>query len=118
MSMFDFATKGLISPSNDLLAAGVHDNWLQKEVAARCIQRHFRGHLGRKSCAVRLYEAYVAEEEKQRQAFEEETEILVENRRLCLEMDDFDTVQRNAERLLGGFQEQANVTENINSKQE
>jgi len=72
--------------------------------AAVCIQRHWRGFCGRRQYAARLYEAYAEEEERQRQRltthFDEETEILMEARKAKLEIEERETVQRNAARLL------------------
>ena len=67
-------------------------------VAARTIQRHFRGFLGRRRYAARLWEVYAEEEEKQRREMEniliEETEILVEARKAKIDMEEMETVKK------------------------
>ena len=65
--------------------------------AALIIQRHFRGFLGRRLYAARLWEVFAEEEEKQRKEREknliEETEILVEASKALIDMEELETVR-------------------------
>lgn len=66
--------------------------------AALSIQRHFRGFLGRRRYAARLWEVYAEEEERQRiekeEVLVEETEILVEARKAVIDMEERETVRK------------------------
>ena len=111
MSMFDFRSKS--NPTTPLSpAAGNNcsasflvsseecspEQMALASVAARTIQRHFRGFLGRRRYAARLWEVYAEEEEKQRREMEniliEETEILVEARKAKIDMEEMETVKK------------------------
>jgi len=119
-SMFDFRSNPC-SPSPPPAARSVFTckagsssssrfaNWSPERLAlasraALTIQRHFRGFLGRRRYAARLWEVYAAEEEKQRgdkvKDLVEETEILVAARKAVIDMEELETTKRNAERLL------------------
>ena len=68
----------------------------EASAAALTIQRHFRGFLGRRRYAARLWEVYAEEEEKQRgekvKDLVEETEILVAARKAVIDMEELETV--------------------------
>lgn len=120
MSMFDFRSRSnpttpcASSPatgndSSALFLVAAMEEWSPEQTAfastaALTIQRHFRGFLGRRRYAARMWEVYAEEEDYQRTEKEkvlvEETEILVEARKALIDMEELETVKRNAERLL------------------
>ncbi|CAH3195229.1 unnamed protein product [Porites evermanni] len=77
------------------------DDLSEEEEAAICIQAHFRGYLARKLFVQLLYDKYIREEEemesKRRQQVME-GELLVENYRLNLEMEENTCLRKNTRR--------------------
>ncbi|XP_012938936.1 uncharacterized protein LOC101850726, partial [Aplysia californica] len=66
--------------------------------AAVCIQRHFRGHQGRKVYVEKLYTKYEEEERERTERIHrqmEEGELLVDNVHLKVSLGDGQTVRRN-----------------------
>lgn len=73
------------------------------ENAAVCVQKHFRGYLGRKLYREKLLEQYEKDEEerlKRQKQQTEEAELLVEMARLQLEAEEDNTIHRNRQRML------------------
>ena len=108
-SMFDVSSRPSPSPTDGPSASATSNNAEGFDVdidegrscpqmaAALTIQRHFRGLLGRRRYAGRLWEVYAEEEEKQRAERErdlvEETEILVQARKALIDMEELETVR-------------------------
>lgn len=72
-----------------------------EEAAAICIQAHYRGYLARKLFVQLLYERFIKEEEEREAKTREqveEGEILVENYRLNLEMEENTCLRKNLRR--------------------
>lgn len=90
----------IVSPSvaNHVMGKGAIK---KDEAAAVCIQRHFRGYIGRKEYLQLLYEQFEKDEaerlEKIRQQVEE-GEIIVDNYHLKQEMEENDCLRRNKRR--------------------
>ena len=103
VSVFDFRSKPS-TPSSPLQPGiAAIGSWSPEQLAAAStaaltIQRHFRGFLGRRRYAARMWEVYAEEEEKQRKEKEkvlvEETEILVAARKAVIDMEELETVSR------------------------
>ncbi|XP_070173018.1 serine-rich adhesin for platelets-like [Littorina saxatilis] len=73
----------------------------QEDQAAVCIQKHYRGYLGRKAYTQQLYLQFEQEErERQEKMLQqvEEGELLVENHKLEVLLDEGQTVRRNRDR--------------------
>ena len=104
-SMFDVSSRPSPSPTDGPSASATSNNAdgfdegrsYPQMAAALTIQRHFRGLLGRRRYAGRLWEVYAEEEEKQRAERErdlvEETEILVQARKALIDMEELETVR-------------------------
>ena len=106
-SMFDVSSRPSPSPTDGPSASATSNNAddvsfdagrsCPQMAAALTIQRHFRGLLGRRRYAGRLWEVYAEEEEKQRAERErdlvEETEILVQARKALIDMEELETVR-------------------------
>ncbi|XP_078381119.1 uncharacterized protein LOC144663911 isoform X3 [Oculina patagonica] len=97
-------TRAAMAAINPMLAKKVlplPNELSEEEVAAIIIQAHFRGYLARKLFVQLLYEKFVKEEEEREAKTREqveEGELLVENYRLNLEMEENTCLRKNLRR--------------------
>ncbi|CAH1782272.1 unnamed protein product, partial [Owenia fusiformis] len=90
----------------DRACSGLHNNTnndtrTREDRAATCIQRHYRGHLGRQQYINKLYEKFEKEEALRHMKMLdqlEEGELLVESHRLEVQIEDDITLRKNKAR--------------------